>query len=192
MNLEILSPHSSLSLFQRILLLTDGSVTGLLSIYTGQEIRARKLEQFVSREPGDPRLECREGALLLHRKIMLVDCRSRRHVYAASSFIMERLSQRTLTLLLETDAPIGLVWKEEKAEMYRDVVDIRREHCRVTTGYFGLPPETALLSRTYLLLQGGSPLGVITEKFPASSFIRIPGEVVPEDGGDRHAVSDHR
>ncbi len=161
--------HPLLSLFQKVLLVTDGSVTELLCIYTGQDIRARKIEQFIRAGGGPALLDCPADAPLLHRRIMLVEggnC----HVYAESAFILERLSERARTRLLETDAPIGLLWKEEKSEMYREIVDIRIERNPGVAAHFGLPAQALLLSRTYLLRQGGQPLGVITEKFPTTSF----------------------
>lgn len=158
-----------LSMFQKVLLVTDGSVTELLCIYTGQDIRALKIAQFVGVGGAPAMLRCAADTSLLHRKIMLVD-RHTKLVYAESAFILDRLTSRTRTRLLETDAPIGLLWKEEKSEMYRDIVDLRIEHCPQVALHFGLTPDIRLLSRTYLLRQGGQPLGVITEKFPITSF----------------------
>jgi len=160
-----------LSLFQKVLLATDGSVTELLRIYTGREIRARKIEQCMrpgnaSELPGGV-----DGTPLLHRKIMLVDGDAPL-VYAESIFILDRLTTRTRTALLETDTPIGLLWREEKLEMYREIVDLRIERHPDIARQFDVPEDTCLLSRTYLLLQSGQPLGTITEKFPTSSFRR--------------------
>ncbi|GAC1470569.1 MAG: chorismate pyruvate-lyase family protein [Gemmatimonadaceae bacterium] len=159
-----------LSLFQKVLLVTDGSVTELLSIYTGCEIKAKKIEQYVS-AAYSATLGCSVGASLLHRKIMLVD-RWSSYVYAESTFVFDRLSVRARVALLETDMPIGQVWKEEKTEMYREIVDMRVEQCPVTAAHFGLPFDAQLLSRTYLIHQSGSPLGLITEKFPTTSFVK--------------------
>lgn len=158
-----------LSLFQKVLLVTDGSVTELLCIYTGQNIRARKIEQIVRAGGAPAVLGCAEDAPLLHRRIMLVDC-SVNLVYAESAFVLDRLSARTRSRLLETDAPIGLLWRQEKSEMYREIVDLRIEANTSVAAHFGLSEDTRLLSRTYLLHQEGHPLGIITEKFPISSF----------------------
>ncbi|WP_437677697.1 chorismate--pyruvate lyase family protein [Sorangium sp. So ce131] len=159
-----------LSLFQKVLLVTDGSVTELLSIYTGQEIKARKIEQFVSAGESSVALGCSDATPLLHRKIMLVD-RCSSYVYAESKFVFDRLSKRAQVALLQTDAPIGQLWREEKTEMYREIVDIRSQQCRIAAAYFGLPERAQFLSRTYVVRQSGEPLGVITEKFPSTSFM---------------------
>ncbi len=159
----------TLSLFQKILLNTDGSVTELLSLYAGEPIRVQKIEQSIGRGDAPAVMACAEGAPLLHRKIMLVDAK-RKHVYAESTFVFERFSKTIQTKLLESDTPIGLLWKQEKVEMYREIIDVRLEQCAAVAAHFGLPADTWLLSRTYLLHQQAKPLGVITEKFPRSSF----------------------
>ena len=159
-----------LGLFQKVLLVTDGSVTELLCIYTGQAVRAHKLEQHIGDEAAVPLLDCPAGTPLLHRRILLVDPQGTPLVYAASAFILARLSERARTRLLHTDAPIGQLWKEEKSEMYREIIDMRVERDAAVAAHFALPPQAALLSRTYLLRQGGQPLGVITEKFPEGGF----------------------
>lgn len=163
-----------LSLFQKVLLVTDGSVTELLCLYTGQPIRARKLGQFEQRAAAGEApaaLECRSASLLLHRRILLVDAHAA-HLYAESVFIVERLSPRTREGLLGTDTPIGVLWREERSEMYREIVDLRVERDAAIAAHFGEPPGAALLSRSYLLRQHGLPFGMITEKFPATRFRR--------------------
>jgi len=163
--------ESGLSLFQKVLLITDGSVTELLCIYTGQPIRARKLEQSVRRGVAPVALRCPVDVVLLHRRILLDDA-STSHVYAESTFLFERLSSRAREMLINSDVPIGVLWKEEKTEMYREVVDLRLERNPPVAAHFGSDSDLRLLSRTYVLHQGGSPLGLITEKFPVTSFTR--------------------
>ena len=163
--------NPSLNLFQKVLLTTDGSVTELLSLYTRRNITARKIEQFVG--AGDPPavLSCNGETPLLQRKVMLTDtdfCTN--YLFAQSTFILDRLTKSTQHKLLETEVPIGLIWKEEKTEMFREIIDIRIEKCADTSLLFDLPADTDLLSRTYLLYQSSAPFGMITEKFPLNSF----------------------
>ncbi|MFM9435227.1 chorismate-pyruvate lyase [Janthinobacterium sp. CG_23.3] len=165
----ILGGNPSLSLFQKILLSTDGSVTELLVLYAGRPIRARKIEQALRRGAAPAELACDPDTPLLHRKVMLVDERAS-YVYAESAFVFERLSPSIQRRLLETEAPIGLLWREEKCEMYREIIDTRLQQCPDAAAHFGLPPGAPLLSRTYLLHQQSRPMGIITEKFPLDSF----------------------
>jgi chorismate-pyruvate lyase len=162
---------SRLSRFQKTLLLSDGSVTELLCIYTGREISTRKIEQFVCTDHPFGALGAVGKARLLCRKIMLTDLLEE-YVYAESIFLLDHLSARTSTSLLETDTPIGRLWKEERTEMYREIVDMRIEQSTDIAVHFDLPGNASLLSRTYLIWQRGQSVGMITEKFPASSFRR--------------------
>lgn len=161
--------ESGLSLFQKVLLVTDGSVTELLCLYTGSEVRAHKLSQDVRAGSPPAVLGCDDDAALLHRQIVLVDG-ARRLLFAESVFILERLSARARAHLLETDTPIGVLWRDEKSEMYREIVDLRIEHDAAVAAHFDRPPDTLLVSRTYLLRQGGGVIGMITEKYPVEHF----------------------
>ncbi len=163
-------PH--LSLFQKVLLTTDGSVTELLSLYAGGPIRASKLFQTVSTGPFPGLLKAIDapaGASLLQREIMLMDGPTPL-VFAASTFVLARLSPATRAGLVDTEVPIGLLWRQEQAEMYREIVDMRLERHAAVAAHFGLPADTLLLSRSYTLRQGGQVMGMITEKFPTTGF----------------------
>ncbi len=158
-----------LNLFQKILLTTDGSVTKLLSLYTGEAISARRIEQSVRSGGAPAALVCPVDAPLLHRKIMLVDGH-RNLVFAESVFIVERLSPSLQRRLHDSDTPIGSLWDLERSEIYREIIDIHAGPHPATAGHFGLPMDTPMMSRTYLLQQHAAPLGIITERFPADSF----------------------
>jgi chorismate-pyruvate lyase len=160
-----------LSRFQKTLLLSDGSVTELLCIYTGREIRTRKIEQSVRTDLASAALGAVGKTRLLCRQIMLTDLLEK-YVYAESVFLLDHLSARTSSSLLETDKPIGRLWKEERTEMYREIVDLRIERNTAIATHFDLPGDAFFLSRTYLIWQRGQSIGMITEKFPASSFRR--------------------
>jgi len=163
-----LAVHPGLTLFQKILLTTDGTVTELLGLYTGEAIRARKLAQSLGPGLALPHLACPADAPVLHREIVLMGVASGcAHLYAESAFVFERFSPAIRHGLLHTEQPIGLLWREARLEMHREIVDRRIERCAKTSAWFGLPPETLLLARTYLIVHGREPLGVITEKFPA-------------------------
>jgi chorismate-pyruvate lyase len=163
--------NPSLNLFQKVLLATDGSVTELLSLYTRRNITARKIEQVVGPDNPPSALPCSAETPLLRRKVMLTDSDSQtNYVFAQSTFILDRLSESTQHKLLKTETPIGLIWKEEKSEMFREIIDICIEKCADTSSLFDMPADTDLLSRTYLLYQSSVPFGMITEKFPLNSF----------------------
>jgi len=159
----------SLTLFQKVLLTTDGSVTELLRLYSGEQITVAKIEQSLRRGTGPKELECSPDTQLLHRKIMLKGP-TRNYVFAKSIFVFNRFSPSIQAKLLETEAPIGLLWRQEKVEMYREIIETKVELCKTTSAYFNLPGDSQLFSRTYLIFQAAKPLGIITEKFPATYF----------------------
>lgn len=166
---DVLLATASLSRFQKVLLLSDGSVTELLCIYTGREIATRKIEQYIRSGKPPEILDVDEEAPLLHRRILLTD-RGIPQVYAESVFVHHSLSPETSRQLQDSDTPIGKLWRQERTEMYREIVDIRLERDAAVARHFELPDDDPLLSRTYVLWQKRTRLGTITEKFPYSSF----------------------
>ncbi|HYM36643.1 MAG TPA: chorismate pyruvate-lyase family protein, partial [Steroidobacteraceae bacterium] len=111
-----------LSLMQKILLSTDGTVTDLIALYTGERIRVKKIEQNVEVKTAPKLLACDSPLKLLSRKILLSGA-SRNYLYADSVFVFERFSVSIQDQLLNTDRPIGLLWKEARLETYREIVD---------------------------------------------------------------------
>jgi chorismate-pyruvate lyase len=161
--------NNNLSLFQKILLATDGTVTDLIALYTGEQIRVKKIEQTIREQTAPPSLQCDGLTRLLVRKILLSGA-SQNYLYADSIFVFERFSTSIQDQLLNTDRPIGLMWKEEKLETYREIVEQKVEPCAEAAGHFGLPASEPFVSRTYLIHHAGKPLGAITEKWPVSLF----------------------
>ncbi|MEK7321613.1 MAG: chorismate pyruvate-lyase family protein [Pseudomonadota bacterium] len=175
---RLLSRHAivndrSLSLFQKILLTTDGTVTDLLSLYTGEIIRVKKLEQSITRDRASAALKVPPETPLLKRKVLLAG-RTRHYLYAESFFVLERLSRSTQHKLLNSDHPIGTLWKEERAEMYRELIQCKLALCDVVSRFFGLRPQVPILSRTCLIFHNRKPLGIITESFPSTYFRNTP------------------
>jgi len=159
----------SLSTFQKILLTTDGTVTDLIALYTGESIKVKKVGQKMFL--GDDRHEffCPPDTPLLERDVLLCG-NNKNYLYAESVFVFGLLSRSIQYKLLETDCPIGLMWKEEKLETYRDILFHKTEICDKVSSYFNVPPRTPILSRTYSIYHQGKILGTITEKFPVTYF----------------------
>jgi chorismate-pyruvate lyase len=157
------------SLFQKILLATDGTVTDLIALYTGEVIRVKKLEQEIRVDQAPAELQCDGPTRLLRRKILLSGA-TRNYLCADSIFVFERFSKSIQDQLLNTDRPIGLLWKEERLETYREIVDQHVEVNHDVARHFGLPDTEQLVSRTYLIHHNAKPVGSITEKWPLSYF----------------------
>ncbi|MGD9843631.1 MAG: chorismate pyruvate-lyase family protein [Steroidobacteraceae bacterium] len=160
---------ASLSLFQKVLLTTDGTITQLLELYTGLPLRVHKLEQQVQRGEHPPWLQTTDKDRVLRRIILL--CNDQQNVMYAESFIaIDRLPVTMQRELLENDRPIGLLWRAERMETYREIVAYHREPADLLAPHFGLSADEELLSRTYLIYHRHQVIGAITEKFPVSYY----------------------
>ena len=159
----------NLSLFQKILLTTDGTVTNLLQLATKESIKVKKIEQEIYLSGENETYLCPVNTPVLRRNIILCS-ETKNYLYAESLFIFENLSRSTQYKLLETDLPIGLLWKKEKLESLRQIIDFKVEECGFLAPYFDLDPTSPIYSRSYLISNKLKPLGIITEKFPASFF----------------------
>jgi chorismate-pyruvate lyase len=62
------------------------------------------------------------------------------------------------------------MWKHERLETYREIIDKRVEPSPSIVRHFDLGESEPFVSRTYVIYHGGKPLGVITEKWPLSFF----------------------
>lgn len=159
----------NLSLLQRLLLMTDGTVTDILKLYAGEAISARKIEQIVTRNNAPLLLPVPPETPLLKRRVVLCGDKTN-YLYAESFLVFEMLTETMQHKLLETDCPIGIVWKEERMETYREVVERRIAPCPRVSCYFDVPSHIPILSRTYRIFARNKPFGVVTESFPSTYF----------------------
>jgi chorismate-pyruvate lyase len=165
---RVVIDDDSLSEFQKILLTTDGTVTQLLEIHTGEQIRVVKLQHVVV-EGGPHWLQVPPTEPVLSRRILLRGP-TQAWLYADSWLVLSRLPAGMQETLLHTDTPIGQLWRAARLETYREIVDFRRESNPAIAGLFGT--DAALLSRSYVVRSGGVAMGLIEEKFPVTHFAR--------------------
>jgi len=158
-----------LGLLQKILLCTDGTVTDLIALYAGEAIHVHKVRQRVAVHQPPALLGCAGPVQVLERQILLRG-RQRTFLYADSQFVFERFSADMQQQLLHTEQPIGLLWKQERLETFREIIDKAVVRCPHLAAHFELPEDAWYVSRTYLIHHGGQPLGVITEQWPTHWF----------------------
>ena len=158
----------NLSQQQAILMDTDGTVTDLIRHFTGEEIAVTKLSQDVVSTAQPEALQLNNPSHLLHRRILLTG--SKPYLYAESYFVIDRMSDFLRKELLESNVPIGLLWQREKLETFREILAKYCEKDEALQDYFKDLKQALFLSRSYRIYHGGLPLGLITEKFPASYF----------------------
>ena len=157
---------SGLSVVQKALLVTDGTLTQLLEVFTGERIRVRKLDQ--RRASGGPApLAVDASEPVLCRRILLCG-EQRAYLHAESWLVPARMPGEMQETLQNTDKPIGQLWKAARLETFREIVDIQREVNPMVSGLLG--SEAEILARSYLVHTGGSPMALVVERFPADLF----------------------
>lgn len=159
---------AALSEFQKILLTTDGTVTQLLEIHTGEKMRVVKLGHEVS-NGGPSWLDVSATEPVLSRRILLRGS-GKPWLYANSWLVLSRLPAGMQETLVHSDTPIGQLWRQARLETHREIVDFRRENDPGISALFGT--DAALLSRSYVIRTGGVVMGLIEEKFPVTHFAR--------------------
>jgi len=168
------SALGSLSPVQKMLLGTDGSVTGLLEVVTNSPVEVKTLVQRVM--PADElvadELEIRPGEEVNFRVVLLQKRDSQEAlVYAVSHTPLSRLEAGFKDDLTRADIPIGVILKKHSIESRREIMATSfrpagQEHCRA----FGVFPREIMLSRSYKIIRQGRPLIAIKETFPYNSF----------------------
>jgi chorismate-pyruvate lyase len=153
---------------QRILLITDGTVTEILGAYRGEPIRIVKLHQGIEPAPTDwPALEIAAGEPLLRRRILLVGQETGEVLIAADSrCVLARLPEGIRVALLTTTRPIGQLLLEARLETFREVLRCGLCPWPEAAAAFDLAAVQPLVVRVYRVLAGGQPLMEITEGFP--------------------------
>ncbi|MCP2728420.1 chorismate--pyruvate lyase family protein [Limnofasciculus baicalensis] len=165
---------SKLSPFQRILLTTDGTVTEILEAYLFEPMRIVKLSEEIAATKQDiPYLNLKVGNEVIDRKILLQGKISRKNfIYAESIIVPDRLEPKFRDQLLNSKIPIGKLWLEHRSETFKEIVDSSQEPAEKLSDYFQISKEDKMLSRTYRVFSNRQPIMMITEKFPASYFVK--------------------
>lgn len=160
---------TELSLFEKILLATDGTVTDLIALFAGERILVRKLEQTIDEGLAPLDLQCATPTRLLRRRILLSG-KTRNFLYAESQFLLDRLPQEVRESMLHTDLPVGLLWKEARLETFRELLGQSLGPRAALAHHFDVSISADFVSRTYLVHHAGRPLGMICETWPMNSF----------------------
>jgi len=162
----------SRSPIQRILLVTDGTVTEILEAFTGESMRLIKLhEELATIEHYLPELELPAGETVLRRKILLQGRMSLTNFLYADSYVtVNRLDDWMRRGLLESHKPIGFLMQEHRLETFREILKCGRELAGQLGTYFDADDNAAMIWRTYRVISDGQPIMLITEKFPEDYF----------------------
>lgn len=163
-----------LSTLQRVLLLTDGSVTILLEAAAGERVDVQTIAQEVV--PADAvqadRLACGVGDPVNRRAVNLVGARTGRVLLHAVSFTpLDRLAPGARDDLLAADIPIGRILLQHRMETRRELLEVGVAPAGAGLGRtFGVSADAPVLWRRYVIVHDGEPLISIEERFPAAAW----------------------
>ena len=140
---------------------TDGSVTHLLELMTGQVVRVKTRQQQVT-EAGDEIAELLDISAgdAVNERIVLLCAGDVVYVYAWSLVPIKRMPVGMEDDLTRADIPIGRILKEYAIESRREIDEIEVFESRV----FG--EECMVLSRKYRIIHDNMALMWINEMFP--------------------------
>ncbi|MBS1263029.1 MAG: Chorismate pyruvate-lyase [Methanonatronarchaeales archaeon] len=155
------------SLEERILLGTDGSVTFLLEVLTGDEVGVETLEQRVvpatAGQAASLGIDTGDGVNV--RRVVLRG--DRPLVYAESLTPVGRLEPRFREALLRRDKPIGRIMAELSIEARRDIKELGVTESGPGADVLG---REELFYREYDITRNGEVLMQIREEFPSGLF----------------------
>jgi chorismate-pyruvate lyase len=161
---------SSLEPLQRVLLVTDGTLTEILEANFFERIRLVKVSQrVISATASHALLAPKPGESLIERKILLQGEESHRnYAYAESLIAVDRLAPSFRDALLNSATPLGRLWLEHKLETFKELQEVRSQPADGFRQYFECTEAAPLLVRTYRVFSAAKPVIVITEYFPAT------------------------
>lgn len=153
-------PH--LSPLRKVLLLTDGSVTTLLEVISGEPVEVRTIAQEIVPADGvrADRLACAPGDPVNRRVVNLVGARTGRvFVHALSFTPLDRLVPGARDDLLAADIPIGRILLRHRIETRRELSGVAIVRAGPALGRtFGVAPDAPVLCRRYTIIHGDRPL----------------------------------
>ncbi len=161
-NLRVLSP------LQRVLLVTDGTVTRIIEAYTLEPVEVRVLRQR-TRALAEPNelLELDRGTLVVQREVSMQGRYSARvYGYADSLLVPGRLPQAVMDGLDAEGEAIGRLLERHRMETRREVLWLGRETLSEPGGAARGGGTTEFITRTYRIVAHHKPIVLIQEKFP--------------------------
>jgi chorismate-pyruvate lyase len=161
-----------LSPFQRIILISNGTLTKLLENLVREQLTVIKLhESEEASEDAIPYLDLPPRHPVIHRKICLQGQNTGTNwLYAESIIVPERLPPLFRMELLDTETPIGNLWSKHRVETFKELLPPFEEPAGQLAIHFNVSPEHMLLGRTYRVFSHQQPIMMLTEKFPIHYF----------------------
>jgi chorismate-pyruvate lyase len=165
----------------RLLLTSDGTLTTMLETVHLERITLVPVAQHVRRtEQRVESLILQPGELLLTRQVLLKGGTTRKtYVYAESLIVLSRLNEQIWHALLTSNTPIGRLWKENRIETFKELLDFGIHPAGKQAVHFEFSPETPLMMRSSRVSSGGKPIALITEHLRYESVERVNNGLRP-------------
>jgi chorismate-pyruvate lyase len=167
----------SIEVLQRVLLITDGTLTEILEAWRLERIVLIKLAHQALRDPrSDELLQVQKGEQVLERRVLLCGEKSNiNYVYAESLIAVDRLGTNFKHDLLHSNIPLGQLWLTHRLETLKEMVTIRRQPAGRLSEHFKIRPDAPIFVRTYRVFSGAIPVMLITEHFP-TTYGHVPAD----------------
>jgi chorismate-pyruvate lyase len=159
---------ATLKPLQRVLLITDGTLTEILEAAFLERIELVKISQrMLPQDQAHPELASSPAEILLERRIVLRGASSgRNYVYAESVIAVDRLSPALRHGLLSSDVALGRLWLAHKLETFKELREIVFRPAGELSRHLDCAADAPLLARTYAVISSGRPVMIIAEHFP--------------------------
>lgn len=158
----------NLSSAQKILLTTDGSVTGILDVLKGHvDINTLKQEFLPADKEMARNLNVDEGDTVNYRVVIIKS--EEPLIYAVSLVPMNRLDNDFKEDLIRADIPIGRILKKHNIESRREIESVFVEEADEELKEI-FKTDSPFLSRTYVIIHHDKILIWLKEMFPYSLF----------------------
>jgi chorismate-pyruvate lyase len=142
----------------QLLMQTDGTVTELIKLLTGEDINVVKLKESIDKKTN-----------ILNRHIFLQGDKTHINwLYATSEIYLKNLSKEFAKDLSENNLPIGSLWIKYRVETFKQLVDQFEETLTISS-------ENPLivgkyLTRVYQVYNKKQLIMEITERFPIDEY----------------------
>ena len=158
-------------LLQEVLLQTDGTVTNLLELFTGEEIYVEKVTAgLYSSECEWPKVELEPDPIV--RDVLLCGkSTGLRYIFAHTHLFPEALAPPIQRRLSETSDPIGKVLREFRLESFRQIEERGCRPMPVVAQMLGRASSDRMQWRRYSVISGGTTVMEITEVFSERLFV---------------------
>lgn len=165
----------NLSPLQRIILISNGTLTELLEHLVVEPLQVVKLHESIDATSDEiAYLDLPKNQQVITREICLQGKNSGKNwLYAKSKIVLERLPTQFQKDLLDSQIPIGKLWAKHRVETYKEIELPFSEMAEKLAIHFNIAPKDELLGRTYRVFSNQQPMMMLTEKFPASFFKQL-------------------